>query len=270
MHECSAQSTQLYMDELQLEELEEISNEALAIVEAEFGSGYPFANAEPKQGLPYHNRRHSVAVRDGAGRMAAALGLSQAGVAISRTSGSIHDLVQLKDRGVMERESAEWMAATLEARGIFPSWAAEVGSLACEGTEPILEDGVVVGQMVSHQEYPSKEAEEVAMSVASADLGELYAPHGPLTSRDYFLELTKTPAGVTPPVDERLIGFQQKQVQLTQDFRYPHPMGEYLFGGLRGEVVNYNTQVLGQLQRGEIETWDDLLAQDYAFALAHS
>lgn len=253
----------------QIQEAEQIGMNALELVEERFGSGYPTYNGGENGGLAYHNRHHSQAVQHGTEAMGNALGLSQTEITIGRIAASAHDIVQLKQRGVMERESADWLEEQMKRKGIFPAFAVTMGSLAILGTEPVFEGGQLVGQIATTQSYPSRSAELVSKSVACADLGELFSPAGPLLGHDLYKEINGVNQ-VSEPSMDKLINFQRGQVSLTENYEYPHPEGERVFGSLRSEVASYSAHVLGQLEQGLIETWDQLLAQDRAFMTAHS
>ena len=246
---------------------EQIETEALEIVEARYGSGYPHYLGGEDGGLAYHNRHHSEAVQTGAIRMSEALGLTPAETAIGSMAAAAHDIVQRKSRGVMEQESADWLAAEMQRRGIFPARAVEIGTLAILGTEPTFEDNRLVGQVASQLEYPSRSAEMVAKSVACADLGELHSAQGPLLGHELFKEINGVAPAGEPPM-EKLIGFQRGQVGLVESYQYPLAEGERVFGGLRGKVAAYSAKLLGQLERGEITSWQQLIAQDQAFMRA--
>jgi hypothetical protein len=251
----------------QFAELTTIGNAALTEVENTYGSGYPhYLNGEDG-GLSYHNRHHSAFVRDGSEAMGHALGLTKEERAIAQVAGAAHDIVQLKPRGVMEAESADWLATELRRRA-FDERIVQAGALAILGTEPVFAGGVL-SQVASTQQYPSRSAEQIAMSVACADLGELYAPTGPLVGHELYREMAGIEPGVEPPM-EGLIAFQRGQTVLTEEYQFPHPMGEQVFAALKPEVVAYSADVLQRLERGEIHSWDQLIVEDEAFMRRHS
>ena len=251
----------------QIQETEAIGAAALDIVEVRYGSGYPHYRGGESGGLAYHNRHHSWAVQRGTEQMAEALGLSAAERAIGRVAAAAHDIVQLKPRGVMERESAEWLEVQLQGR--LPAELAQIGTLAVLGTEPLFTDGRLTGQMASELAYPSRSAELVARSVACADLGELHSPQGPLLGHELYKEIQSVaPAG--KPDMEQLTGFQRGQLWLAQHYQYPHPVGEQVFGGLRGAVVDYSAEVLADLEAGTLDSWRELIRRDEAFMQRHA
>jgi hypothetical protein len=247
---------------------EAIGGRALDIVEERFGSGYPEYTGGQNGGLAYHNRHHSEAVREGFARMSDALRLSPAERAIGRMAAAAHDIVQLKARGIMEQESADWLEAEMRRSGFFEP-AVAIGTLAIKGTEPVFEDNRLVGQMASELWYPSRSAELVSKGVACADMGELHAATGPLLGHELFKEIQGVAPADEPPMDS-LVSFQRNQVILAETYRYPLRAGDRVFGKLRSEVTDYSSQVLNKLERGEIESWGELIARDQAFLRANS
>lgn len=244
---------------------EALTTKSLDIVEQRYGSGYPYFRGG-EQPLCYHNRWHSEAVSKGADQMGEALGLSPSLRAIGRLAGSAHDIVQLKPRGVMEEESAEWLGR--EMFKTFRAYPIEIAMLAIRGTEPIFEGGNL-RQKVSELTFPTKDAELVAMSVACADLGELYSPLGPRMSHELYKEMNDISPNQRPSV-RGLINFQKSQVNLVRNFQFPHPQGERVFGRLRNMTIEYHEDLLYHLQSGEINTWREVLEADDNFRWAAS
>lgn len=251
----------------QIQETEAVSANALDIVEARYGSGYPHYHGGENGGLAYHNRHHSRAVQRGTEQMAEALGLNAAERAIGRVAAAAHDIVQLKPRGVMERGSAEWLEAQLQGR--LPAGLVQIGVLAILGTEPVLTDGKLTGQMASELIYPNRSAERVALSVACADLGELHSAQGPLLGHELYKEIQGVAPAAEPDM-EKLTGFQRGQLWLAQYHQYPHPVGEQAFGRLRGAVVNHTAEVLADLEAGTLDSWLELIRRDEVFMRQHS
>jgi hypothetical protein len=240
-----------------------VGERALDIVEERYGSGYPQYVGGQNGGLAYHNRHHSEAVQEGSARMCDALGLTPAERAIGRMAAAAHDIVQLKARGVMEQESADWLEAETRYLGLLEP-AIAIGILAIKGTEPLFENNRLTGQMASELWYPSKSAELVSKSVACADMGELHAAIGPLLGHELFKEIRGVAPANEPPLDS-LVNFQRNQVILAEAYQYPLPAGDRVFGKLRAKVASYSNQVLNSLERGEIESWSELIARDQAF-----
>lgn len=258
----------LVFEDAQFLATEAIATDALNIVEDQYGSGYPLYHGGENGGLAYHNRHHSEFVQEGTGRMCEALGLSPTERAIGRVAAATHDIVQLKPRGVMEQESVDWLAAEMRRRGIFAEQAVQIGALAILGTEPTFDGNRLSGQVVTELDYPSRSAELVAKSVACADLGELYAPTGPLVGHELYKEINGIAPGDEPDI-AKLIGFQRGQVALADSYRYPLAKGEEVFGKLRGQVVDYSAEILDALERGDISSWSELIARDQAFIRAN-
>lgn len=251
----------------QIQGMEAVGAIALDTMEAHYGSGYPHYRSGANGGLAYHNRHHSWAVQRDTERMAEALGLSVTERSLGRVAAAAHDIVQLKPRGVMERESAEWLEVQLQGR--MPAALVQIGALAILGTEPVFTDGKLTGQMASELVYPSRSAELVSLSVACADLGELHSAQGPLLGHELYKEIQ----GVAPmdePGMERLTGFQRGQLWLAQNYQYPHVVGEQVFGTLRGAVVDYSTEVLADLEAGTLDSWQELIRRDEVFMQRHA
>src|SRR5581483_12293197 len=131
-------------DNRQHQAMEMIGNRALRLVSSEFGSGYPFYRGGHNGGLAYHNAHHARQVKIGGAIMAEALGLPSSEAAVVRAAALAHDIVQLKPRGIMEQESAEWLEGEIARRQILPAAAGEIGALCILGTEPIAENGRIV------------------------------------------------------------------------------------------------------------------------------
>jgi hypothetical protein len=243
-------------------QLHAISREASQQIGRSYGTGH-LSSGTNNNGLPYHNLGHTQRVRLGTAAMAAAFDLAAEARAVADVAASAHDVIQLKPRGVMEQESASWLEQRLY-KCATPVKAVETGVLAVLGTEPILEAGMITGQVVSRLSYPSKEAAKIALSVACADLGELHARSGPLASHKIYQEL-QGGASQASPDWEKLLKYQVGQAELVEDYRYPHTLGHTVLGTLKSEVVAYTSKVLTQLERGALDGWQQLIDQDVAF-----
>jgi len=251
----------------QITELEVVGTAALERVETQYGSGFPHYSGGRDGGLAYHNRHHSWSVQQGTELMAAALELGRDERAIGRVAAAAHDIVQLKPRGTMEQESAEWLERQLD--GKVPTELTQVGALAILGTEPTFTGNRLTGQMATELSYPNRSAELVAKSVACADLGELHSAQGPLLGHELFKEIRKVAPGSTPDM-EGLIEFQRGQLWLVENYQYPLGEGELVFGALRGAVSEQAGRVLAQLEAGTITDWQELIARDVAFMEEHA
>lgn len=246
-----------------------IEAQALQQMGQQYGTGYPSFNAGSEANLAYHNRHHAAAVSEATERMCRALGLSATERAIGRMAAGAHDIVQLKARGIMERESADWLEAKMLETGLFPPAVIEIGVLAILGTEPLFADNRIVGQMVSEQRYPTKSAELIAKSVACADLGELHAPIGPRLGHELYRQITGTQPGQEPPMGN-FAKFQRNQLVLADSYVYPHAKGGEVFGGLRGAVVEHHKALLEAFERGDITNFAEVIDRDQAFLALHS
>jgi hypothetical protein len=245
-----------------------IGEQALAIIDLEFGTGYPQwkpGNCE----LSYHNGRHGRTVGNAALKLASLLGLSKAEQAITRNAGYAHDLIQLKGRGTDERESAEWLTAQLEKTGLFPEDMRRMGELAIIGTEPLFEDGALVGQRATELEYTSEAEELVVKSVACGDFGILHQPEGPFHAHQYFREIKGMPTEAELPFDE-LIPFQRNQIGLLERYRYPLKEADSILATHRPQVLAYSHDTLENLENGTIDSWEELLRRDHAFIAAYA
>lgn len=251
----------------QTQALEGVGAAALRIVDARFSTGYPdFAGGDsPALDLAYHNGHHARQVGRDAGRVAEACGFSPAVRRLSQTSGEAHDLEQKLGAGFNEDESAAWLEAELRGRG-FSEEAAAIGGLAIIGTKVRFENGQLVSQKATELEYPSKDAEQTALSVASGDLGVLYTPEGPYASHQLWREIQGVSPHEQPQFDaEKLAAFQQNQIALLDTFQYPLPQARAVLATHEPQVRAYSEQVHGQIVAGDITSWQQLIDQDLAF-----
>jgi len=245
------------LNDTQKTALDEIEEQTLSVVDARYSTGYPEYRGSSEAWL-YHNGHHARSVGRGALRVALAAGLSPDIARVSEVAGYAHDIYQGKGH---EGQSAQWLEERLCRNGL-PKSLAHMAGLAIRGTQPLFTDGVIVGQMATQQRYSSYEAEQVALAVASADLGTLYSPEGPLLAHDLYREIHSEQ---NPAIDATLLAFQEGQMKLLDNFSYPLSQAGRLFATHRPQVMRYSKQVLGQLERGDIESWQQLRAQDEAF-----
>ncbi|HSX33924.1 MAG TPA: hypothetical protein VLF91_06330 [Candidatus Saccharimonadales bacterium] len=249
--------------------LDRIRATAYQSVDEAYGVGHAAADLAIATPLAYHNGHHTRTVAEGARKMAAALGLSAAESAVSVTAGAAHDLIQLKPRGVMEQESAEWLETAFREAGI-PQWAQRAGSLAILGTEPLFsEDGRLVGQKVSELDFVSHSERDIAHSVACADMSQIHDRFGPLYGHQLYAEIKAVSLLEEPPLDG-LLPFQRRQAELAATYRYPNATGEAVFGARRAAVAAYQAELAVKLERGDITSWHGVIGADLAFAAAQS
>lgn len=245
--------------------IEEAGQEALDVVDRTYGEGYPKYRRRGSHELSYHNGHHAREVGNTAFKLCTLSGLDTLERETGRTAGYAHDIVQLKGRGADERESAEWVEAALARRDTVAPGLRTMASLAILGTEPLFEGGKLVGQKASTMRYPSKDAEKMAKSVASADLGELYTPQGPLLAHQLFREIN----GMAHPRSlsmDKLAAFQRNQVELLERYRFPLPRAERELTKRKPQVIAYSTDLIDKIESGEVESWNDIIELDQAFA----
>lgn len=246
-----------------VEIVQDVGQKALSLMVQRYGTGFPnFCAGE--QWLGNHNGHHARAVGDGSARLNEALGFEKLDVELGRMTGYSHDLVQGKGRGTDERESAEWAEAELRERGL-PTVKAKLSALAILGTLPTFDQDGLSGQTVNDMEFDSRFIEQFAKSVASADLGTLFTPVGPLDAHKLYGEIQGVSALEAPNMDD-MAEFLRKQVVLVNRYEYPlGALAEKVLASHKLQVVRYVEHVYAQVLRGDIETWDQLMAQDMAF-----
>jgi hypothetical protein len=265
----SISSYQNYEDQRAIEAAAQIGCMALHIVDDVYGGGFPTWTSGYHE-LSFHNGYHSRIVGDDGADVATALGLPPRLVAITKASGNAHDLNQLDGRGIDEAKSADWLVMQMEAYKTFSAKEREIGRLAITGTQPIFDEQFrLIGQKATEQEYPSKEAEKVALSLACGDLGVLYKPSGPLMAHQLYREIQGMLPADELPLD-KLISFQEGQTHLLSTYRYPLTEARSILATHEPQVMAYSEQVLEQLQRGDIISWQQLIDQDVAFIHQYS
>jgi hypothetical protein len=243
-----------------------IVGEALQEVDHNYGDEmFEPSHAVGKRYLAYHNLVHSREVFERSQIAGEALGLSPEDLAIAGIAASAHDVIQEGGRGTMERDSAEWLVSRMHRDG-FSGNATAAARLAILGTEPLLdEDNMITGQKVTELEFSSKRAEDIAHAVAIADLGGLYQPRGPLDSLAYFQELQWQKGDYQLQLKD-FEAYQAGQVALTETFRYSQPIGDFLFGEYRNQVIDYHKHLLIQAEVGNIASWHLLRDQAEQFS----
>lgn len=248
--------------------IEDVGRQALGVVQENFGYGYPDFR-ESGRNLAFHNGYHSFGVARDAEKMGAALGMSPAELAVTRAAALAHDIILDGPRGVMELESAAWFDDQAWRQGL-PGVVGEAGRYAIVGTEPLFnKKGILVGQAVGRLIFPSKSVERIAKSVACGDLGEVYGPRGPLLSHKLYQEIKGVGPNDDPPMED-LLKYEEGQVAFREGYRYPLREARRVLATHRKEVMKYGEQVLKQLERGDITSWQQLEEQDLAFMRQHS
>lgn len=255
----------LYLNQSQLTAVREVGQEALGQVVKYYGEGFPRWRGVMQ--FRYHNGHHTQKTAMQGKAIAANAGMDKVGQEVTNSACLSHDVIFTRTRGEDERDSAEWIKERFLLRGV-PKVAAEIASIAIIGSEPIFGKDGSFDQKVNRMSFPSWEAAIAAKSLASGDMGELVSPYGPYFSHQLYAEIQATPMGLSPPM-EGLVSFQGRQVNLVQDYKYP--MGKVAEAvvdpfKLRSRVFAYQKHTYEQLVRGDIESWDQLLAQDLRFA----
>jgi hypothetical protein len=250
----------------QLIELETVGATALKKVEDDYGTGYP--DMLPGQNtLSYHTLYHSKMVADAFGRMAITLELTPDETAFGKMLAKGHDAIQdgKRGNGDQERRTGEYLADLLRRKGLFSEPLIESGQLIIQGTTAVIENGHLAGQEASRMEYPAQWVENIALSLACADIGEILSATGPRAGHDLYKELNGWSAYSNPPMDTTFRTFQEGQIGLAQDLTFAHERGEEVFGGLRSAVVEHHVDLLQKFDSGQIEQWSDLATLDNSF-----
>ena len=244
-----------------------IGERALEISEAHFCSGFPEFRGGSIKKLAYNNAKHNKAVGDGASHLGEYLGFSRYERELLRTAGYAHDLEQLKGRGTDERESAEWVEKQLRDGGIEPA-AAKLAGLAILGTLPVFENndyhGRVIDQTANRMGFDSRHDELFVKSIASADLGELYTPVGPLNGHLLYMQRQGVEPGNEPDMGS-LTDFHENQLRFLVNYRYPIAEANEVLATHQTEVIRYNEYFLQRLKDGELTTWEEILELDKTF-----
>ncbi|HSH18022.1 MAG TPA: hypothetical protein VK978_01425 [Candidatus Saccharimonadales bacterium] len=247
---------------------ERIGWDALMEVTARYGDGYPDSELVPDiEPLSYHNMQHTMRVRDHTRQMAQATGLSEHGTTMAVLAASAHDIVHGghgKSTGENERASAAWLEELMRQDG-FPEADIRACTRAILGTEPLIADGLMIGQAARAADYEMEEERLIALSVACADMADLYQPYGPLLG----LDLYKEGRDVQDDKDISLLDywqFHKSQLHLLYTYQYPHPAGEQLFGGLRERVIAHQEAVYSGLKNRQITSWQQLVELQEVFA----
>lgn len=244
--------------------LEKTGENALQTVDRTYGDGYPNYRRHGRHELAYHNGHHAREVGNTAFKLCTLLDMNRLVRETARTAGYAHDIVQLKGRGTDERESAEWIERELARGDIVHPALRTMGGLAILGTEPLFANNQLVGQKVTQLSYPTREAEQTAKSVASADLGELYQPQSPFLAHQLFREMS----GMAQPDQldmAKLTNFQRNQMALLEHYRYPLPKAEQTLTRGKSRVIAYNSAVLRELEAGNFDSWNEVIERDRAF-----
>jgi hypothetical protein len=129
---------------------------------------------------------------------------------------------------------------------------------------PTFDEDGLSGQAVNTMEFDSRFEEQFAKGVASADLSVFFTPFSPFDAHKLYAEMKGVGALDAPDMDD-FEEFTRKQVVMVHRYKYPLPLAGKIFATHKTQVIRYAEHVYAQVLRGDIETWDQLMAQDAAF-----
>jgi len=248
---------------------------ALQRMTEHYGGGYPEYAPGNEVSFAAHNGLHGREVGVASERMGTELGLRSPYLLLARATGEAHDAI-LTDgggvklqRGEMEDQTAIFFGKLLRAQGVDEELVA-AGELGVLGTKNVLSDeGLLIGQVVSTMNFPSKSAEDMAMSVACADMAGAYSRRGPLNCLEYYKELRGIQAHEAAAFESgELAGHYRYEQRFLEAYAFPHPVGETLFGKDRARLNDFYQQTADALQAGAIESWAQLQEHAEAYARA--
>ncbi len=252
------------LDRDQVDILRGIGQQALAISEENYCSGFPHFRGGKIRKLGHNNARHNFIVGRDSAQVGGAIGFDSTSREALQTAGHAHDVVQLKGRGMDERESAEWVVEQLRNRG-FPETISKLTGAAIMGTLPIFNsNGEIVDQAANQMDFDSRYEEAFVKTVATADLGEIHTPMGPYSGHQVYKQLRGLEPDQPLPMDG-LMEFQESQLRLVTGHRYLIPEGESVLATHRTQVIKYSEYIAEQLREGKIESGDRVTALDMAF-----
>lgn len=246
----------------QLDAAEEILQAEQRHIRVVYGAGFDFEAGQARPGKGHHNELHAVSTAEDTDRLTEALELPLLFRVTGHGAGILHDAIYTGNRGRDEEESAELLRRRWHDAGFSEPYG-RVGALAIIGTTPTIKNGVLVSQKATELEYPSKEAEQVALSAASGDLGRLFTPEGVVLAFQLVRELFGD-----NPTPEQLRSFYESQVALVESYRYPLPQAERILATHRSEVIAYTHKVHNQLEQGTINP-EELPTQHLKFYRDH-
>ncbi|HEX6461800.1 MAG TPA: hypothetical protein VFZ58_00815 [Candidatus Saccharimonadales bacterium] len=253
--------SELQLRPAQLEEITAVTTMGIGRVDQKYGVNH-MQHEGSETPLEYHNGRHTRNVIKNTGILAVALEMPKEEQKIAEAAAGWHDVEQLEGSGINEAESITQFEAAMRKHTTAPEELICMGSMAIEGTLPIFKNGIIVHQKAIELDFPTKSAERIAKSVSSGDLGELYRPNGPLDGHLLYQEITRE----TEPSLEGLLEFQRKNLALLDGtYRYPLKEAYDVLATHRREVIRYSEHVLKQLEAGQIDSLQQLLANDEQF-----
>lgn len=262
-HTRSAESQQVDTDKRGIEAAGTI---ALRRMTRHYGTGFPDCAAGTEVSFAAHNGLHGKEVGRAAMLMATRLELPSLYVTLSRATGEAHDAI-LTDgkgnklpRGEMEERTAAYFTELLRKQGA-DSNVVTAGRLGILGTTTTFsKEGYLIAQGVSSMEFPTPEAEGVAMSVSCADMAGAFGERAAINSLDYYKEfrgIQATEAAIFNP--DELVEHCRFERQFLDNYAFPHSLGEELFGRRRGELNAFFQCTEDALLAGSIENWQGLV-----------
>lgn len=246
-----------------LSKVEAFTEDTIAMVDWRYGSGFPNFTAGNKKTPAYHNGYHTRRVTTDVGKLARHFGFDAKLTAVVRSAGAIHDFIKEYGPGVDEENSSWLLREGLKYCGV--DWKhIKIGCTAVKGTEPRLGEWSVLGQKAFEVDYESAEEKQASELLATADLGALYAPDGPLLGHMVLKE------AVEDPEWNMLRKFQVCQTSFLEDYKYPHVRAGKLLSTHRPEVIAHSVSLVDELEAGNIGSFEEVIARDLEFYNAHA
>lgn len=228
---------------------------------------------EPDSDFPFHGFVHSNNTGETVRILAEWFGLSEHQTALAVAAARAHDVIRKGKIGEDEGESAEWFESHARAYEEIDDDDTEKGSLGIYATIPTVSqlDFMLIDQHVNTMKKEDvfertqrpEEAELIADIIATADLGELFQPTGPLMSHMLLYEIKKR-----KPTIEELIEFQRTQVAML--YTYEHPLGDRTPAFLleyKDAVINYSEKLLYRMVTRQVRSWKDVIESDCHFII---
>jgi hypothetical protein len=214
---------------------------------------------------PYHGLLHTNNTVEDWDRLATADGMTPAERRLGHAMAAAHDVIQEGERGEREHASAIWLVNQLVHEG----FAEPVTTLSLSGvkrTEPIMDaDGTFTGRQKAHtMDYHSDLEAKLSTGLATADMGRLHASSSQLGACLLHEEVSGRDLA-------SMVRFQRGQVKLVEEYEYPHPRGDQVFGRQRDFIAKHARLTLRRLEAEDFKSWNELVidaerfARDYSF-----
>lgn len=240
-----------------------VVDSALSEIDHNYGTGFPDYEDGLYGGLAFHNGYHTRSVIIDFDILASIEGLDPIDRAIGIAASSAHDIIKGYGEGVDEQASAKWLEKSLRRHLGLDVAQLSMASLAIQGTQPLFEGPILVGQLSDTMEFPTKKHELIAKMVASADLGRLFTPDGPYLSHMFLKELNGCPP--LDPIDfTKVLAFQRQEIALLESYTFPIASAAGALAVHKSEVIAYTEDLVGRIERGDIASWRQLIDSDLA------